>query len=310
MKILVSGGAGFIGSHVTDLLIKEGHNVIIIDNLSSGKIENINPRAKFYNQDIGNHEKIKEIFESEMPEIVYHLAAQIDVRKSVENPVYDAEINIINTLKLLELAIKHRIKHFIFSSTGGALYHDKETLAYEDSLINPISPYGCAKLAIENYLKFYNHIYGLKFTILRYSNVYGPRQNGKGEAGVIAIFFENLFSGKKPIIYGGIQKRDFVYVEDVARANLLALQDNKSDIYNVSTGTEIDVIEIFSKINRYFKNKFEPEYKELRKGEKIRSCLNWEKIKNSLGWKPFILLDEGLDKTYCWYIRELEKLQK
>jgi len=304
MKILVTGGAGFIGSHIVELLAGKEHEVFIIDNLSSGKKENLNPRAKFYQEDLSNHEKIKEILEKEKPEIIYHLAAQINVRKSVDAPIEDAKINILNTINILELALKYNVKHFIFSSTGGAIYGDADEIpTTEDYKEMPLSPYGCAKLAIEKYLNFYNKVYGLKFTSLRYSNVYGPRQNPEGEAGVIAVFFNKMFVGKNPQIFGGIQKRDFIFIEDVAKANLLALKDKKSEVYNIGTGIETDIIEIFSKINKYFKNKFSAEYLEMKKGEQLTSCLSHEKIKNSLNWRPIINLNEGLDKTYCWYLK-------
>jgi UDP-glucose 4-epimerase len=304
MRVLITGGAGFIGSHITDLLIKQGYEITIIDNLSTGKIENLNPRVRFYKEDLRNFQKIKEIFQNSNPEIVYHLAAQIDVRKSVENPIEDAEINILAALNLLELSKKYKVKHFIFSSTGGAIYGDTKIIPTpEEHKEFPISPYGCAKLTIEKYLNYYKQVYNLKYTILRYSNVYGPRQNSKGEAGVISIFFENLFNNKNPKIFGGIQTRDFVYVEDVARANLLALNDEKSNTYNIGTGIETDIIGIFSKMNKYFKNKFSPEYYEMKKGEQKRSCLSCEKIKNSLKWQPQTNLDDGLDKTYSWFIK-------
>ena len=302
MKILVTGGAGFIASHITDLLIENDHEIVIIDNLSTGQLINLNEKAKFYEQDLSDHEKIKEIFMIEKPEIIYHLAAQIDVRKSVEDPVKDANINIINALNLLELAVKNNIKHFIFSSTGGAIYGDTDDIpTKEGHLEQPISPYGCAKLSIEKYLNYYNKVHGLKYTCLRYSNVYGPRQNPKGEAGVVSIFFDSMLDGKTPKIFGGLQTRDFVYVKDIARANLLALNDNKSDTYNVATSTEISINELFEKINRIFSHNFMPIYEDIKKGEQLRSSLSYEKIKENLGWIPEIDIDKGLSETYEWY---------
>jgi UDP-glucose 4-epimerase len=308
MKILVTGGAGFIGSHIVDLLISKNHQVAIIDNLSTGKKENINLKAKFYFEDLLNFEKIKEIFQEFNPEIVYHTAAQIDVRKSVENPIEDAKINILSTLNLLELCKSNNIKHFIFSSTGGAIYGETgDILPNEDHKEEPLSPYGIAKLSIDKYLNYYNKSHGLKYTSLRYTNVYGPRQNPHGEAGVIAIFINNLLSGKNSKIFGGIQTRDFVFVEDVANANLLVLNDNKSGIYNIGTSKETDIITIFMKLNKYFNNKFEAEYYEMKKGEPKRSCIDSQKIKNSLGWEPKISLDDGLDKTFAWFIKNHKK---
>ena len=304
MKILVTGGAGFIASHITDLLIENDHEIVIIDNLSTGQLINLNEKAKFYEQDLSDHEKIKEIFMIEKPEIIYHLAAQIDVRKSVEDPVKDANINIINALNLLELAVKNNIKHFIFSSTGGAIYGDTDDIpTKEGHLEQPISPYGCAKLSIEKYLNYYNKVHGLKYTCLRYSNVYGPRQNPKGEAGVISIFLEDMLANKTPKIFGGTQTRDFVFVEDVAFANILAINDTISSTYNVGTGKEIDIIEIFSRLNTYFKKSYEPIYLDMKKGEQKRSCLSAEKIKKDLGWTPKTSFNEGLDKTYLWFLK-------
>ncbi|MBT4166400.1 NAD-dependent epimerase/dehydratase family protein [archaeon] len=305
MRAIVTGGAGFIGSHLVDALINENHEVIIIDNLLTGKTENINLKATFYNQDLQNHEKIKEIFEKHKPEIVYHLAAQIDLRKSIKEPIEDAKINILSTINLLELSAKNNIKHFIFSSTGGAIYGDtKQIPTIETHKEQPSSPYGCSKLTIEKYLHSYSKVHNLKYTCLRYSNVYGPRQNAKGEAGVIAIFLNKLFNNQTPTIFGGIQTRDFVYVHDVVRANLLALNDPTSNTYNISTSKQTDVIEIFSKINKYFNNKFAPHYEGLKKGEQKISCLSYEKIKKNLGWEPLTNIDEGLDKTYCWFLMQ------
>jgi UDP-glucose 4-epimerase len=304
MRILVTGGAGFIGSHVVDLLINNNHEILIIDNLSSGKEDNINPKAIFFKEDLCNHEKIKEIFEKNKPEIIYHFAAQIDVRKSVENPVEDAKTNILSTLNLLELSKEFNIRHFIFSSTGGAIYGDAEEIPTAENYKEaPISPYGCAKLSIEKYLHFYNVVHGLKYTALRYSNVYGPGQNPHGEAGVIAIFLNNMLNEKNPVIFGGKQTRDFVFVEDVARANLLALKDNKSDYYNAGTSKETSITELFLKLNQFFNNKFNPVYLEMKKGEQMKSCLSYEKINKNLGWTPETNLDKGLKRTYEWFLK-------
>lgn len=306
-KAIVTGGAGFIGSNLVDLLIENKFEVVVIDNISTGKLENINPRAKFYQENISNFENIQNIFEKEKPTFVFHLAARINVRESIEKPIEYSMQNIISTINLLELCVKNKVEHFVFSSTGGAIYGDgSEIPTPETSPSFPMSPYGCSKYAIEKYLIYYSRVKGLKFTCLRYANVYGPRQNPEGEAGVISIFFQKMFE-KKPIsIFGGIQTRDFVYVKDVARANLLALQDTKSNVYNIGTGKETDIIEIFNKINKYFGNSFSPEYKPMISGEQKRSCLNYAKIKEHLKWSPRTTLTEGLNNTYCWYLASIK----
>ncbi len=305
MRVLVTGGAGFIGSHVVDLLVENRHEIFVIDNLLSGIVDNINKKAVFYCIDLGDYDKIREIFEKEKFDVVYHLAAQIDIRKSVEEPIKDAEINILNSLNLLELCVKFSVKKFIFSSSGGAVYGDNvEVPSVEGAREDPISPYGISKLSVEKYLNFYNKVYGLEFVSLRYSNVYGPRQNSKGEAGVIAIFFDRMLDNKKPIIFGGEQTRDFVYVGDVARANLIVLDYDKIGIFNVGTGVETDIIGLFYKMNKFFGNKFEPEFREKKKGEQLRSCLNCEKIFRELGWKAEVELEQGLEKTDEWFRKE------
>jgi UDP-glucose 4-epimerase len=299
---MITGGAGFIGSHIVDSFVKD-HRVVVLDNLSTGFKKNLNPKAKFYFLDLEEYSKVEEIFKLENPEIIYHLGAQINIRKSVEDPISDAKINILSTLNLLNLAVKYGVKHFIFSSTGGAIYGDTtNTPTTENEKENPISPYGCAKLCIEKYLKFYNKVHNLKYTILRYSNVYGPRQNPHGEAGVISIFFENLFSKKNPILFGGLQTRDFVFVKDVVRANVFALKEDKSETYNIGTGKQRDIIEVFNKISKYFKNPPSPEYRPKRSGEQMRSCLSYEKAEKNLNWRPEVGFEEGLSLTYAWYL--------
>ena len=250
-KVLVTGGAGFIGSHIVDRLIKEGCKVVIIDNLSTGRKANINPKAKFYKADIQN-QKIAEIFKKEKPEIVFHFAAQIDVRKSVEDPIQDARINILGSLNILENCQKYKIKKIIFTSTGGAIYGDADVIPTSESYLEmPLSPYGIEKLVFDKYLNYYYKIFGLSYTSLRLANVYGPRQNSKGEAGVIAIFCDKIFAKKQPVINGtGKQTRDFVFVQDVVEAGILALKKNKIGVFNIGTGKETDINTIFRKIKK------------------------------------------------------------
>ena len=245
-KVLVTGGAGFIGSHVADLLVAKDYEVAVIDNLSSGSRHNLNPQVEFYQLDIRSPEMF-ELVKSLQPMAICHLAAQVSVRLSVEDPETDASINILGSLKLLEAAVKAEVKKVIFSSTGGAIYGEQDYFpADEEHPSRPVSPYGVAKLAIEKYLNYYKQEYGLDFVALRYANVYGPRQDPHGEAGVVAIFSQKLLSGEQAIINGdGTQTRDFVYVEDVARSNLLALEADYYGELNIGTGLETDINNLF-----------------------------------------------------------------
>jgi UDP-glucose 4-epimerase len=301
-KILVTGGAGFIGSNVADNFISLGHKVVIVDNLSTGFRENINPRAKFYKVDIRS-KKIEEIFKKEKIEAVCHHAAQIDVRKSVEDPIHDARINIEGTLNLLSNCIKYKTKKVIFASTGGALYGEQDYFpADEKHPERPLSPYGIAKLAIEKYLYFYKEVFGLNYISLRYANVYGPRQNPWGEAGVVAIFTQKLLSGEKAIINGdGKQTRDFVYVKDVVKANLLALDYPESDFFNIGTGIENDVSTIFKLLRQKTGSKQKEIHKPGKPGEQRRSVLDCSKAKKLLRWSPKYSLENGLEETVKYY---------
>ncbi len=226
MKILVTGGAGFIASHIADAFIEEGHSVHILDNLSSGFEKNINPKASFIKADIRD-KSLSKIFEKEKFDVINHHAAQMDVRRSVADPAFDAEINILGTINLLQNAVKYKVSKFMFASTGGAIYGEQEYFpADEKHPTAPLSPYGISKLSVEKYLFFYKAQYDLNYSILRYANIYGPRQNPHGEAGVVAIFSKKLLNGEQPVINGeGKQTRDYTFVKDVVKANLLALND-------------------------------------------------------------------------------------
>jgi len=302
MKYLVTGGAGFIGSHLVDRLIKDKHRVIVIDNLSTGKKENLNPKAEFYKIDIQNP-KISQIFKKEKPEVVFHFAAQIDVRKSVETPIEDAKINILGTLNLLENCKKSKVNKFIFASTGGAIYGEAGIVPTPETYLElPLSPYGIAKLAIEKYLNYYYKVFNLPYISLRLANVYGPRQNSKGEAGVIAIFCDKMLSGKQPIINGdGKQTRDFVFVEDVIEASILAMKNKKVGIYNIGTAKETSINEIFNLLKEIANLKIEKKYGPAKIGEQKRSCLNFKKAKKELNWKARYELKEGLKQTIDWF---------
>ncbi|MDP2628474.1 MAG: NAD-dependent epimerase/dehydratase family protein [Nanoarchaeota archaeon] len=301
MNYIVTGGAGFIGSNLTNRLLQEGHNVAVID-FSSETLENLSlnhPRLKIYNENICNNEEMKKIFNREKPKAVFHMAAQIDVRKSVSNPGYDYQVNVEGSKNLISLAKEHKSK-FIFSSSGGAIYDDKILCASEQDFENPKSPYGFNKLNVDKFLQES----GIDFVSLRYANVYGPRQNAKGEAGVIAIFFDSMLNNRSPTINGnGLQTRDYVFVEDVVDANVLALRKLPSGIYNIGTGIETNVNELFDTINvNFFNGNFEKRYVPGKKGEQMRSSLNSDKIRN-YGWKPKFTLGQGLQKTYEWFMK-------
>jgi UDP-glucose 4-epimerase len=299
MKILVTGGAGFVGSHLVNRLIKEGNRVIVIDNLSTGKKENLNPKAKFYKLDIRNP-KISQIFKKEKPEIVFHYAAQIDIRKSIENPIRDANINILGTINVLENCKRFKAKKFIFASSVGVYGEPKKLPVKENYSLDPISPYPIAKLTIENYLNYYQTL-GLNFVSLRYSNIFGPRQSSKGEGGVIAIFIDKLFKGKRPIIYGsGRQTRDFLYIDDAIEAAIKALKAPPGSIYNVGANKEIAIGTLFKKISSELKIKTNPIFHPARQGEIIKSRIDFRKIKKELNWRPKYNLDKGIKKTINW----------
>lgn len=308
MKIIVTGGAGFIGSHVVDAYIKLGHEVVVIDNLSTGMEENINPKAKFYKVDIVSPE-CEEIFRKEKPDVLNHHAAQIDVRKSVQDPIFDANVNIIGTLNLLELCVKYGVKKVIFASTGGAIYGEQDYFpADENHPTRPLSPYGISKLTCEKYLFYYEKVHGIKYVSLRYSNVFGPRQNPHGEAGVVAIFIDKMLRGLQPVINGdGYQTRDFVYVEDVARANVLALEYDGSDVFNVGTGKETDINTLFDMLKKLTGSNCKKVWGPPKPGEQRRSSLSYEKINRVLGWKPAFSLEEGLSLTVDFFKKKIGK---
>jgi UDP-glucose 4-epimerase len=307
LKILVTGGAGFIGSHITDAYVNAGHTVVVVDDLSMGTNDNLNPKAKFYHLDIRSKE-ISDIFEKEKFDIVNHHAAQMDVRKSVDDPMFDASVNIIGVLNLLENCKTFGVKKFIFASTGGAIYGEQDYFpADEIHPVRPLSPYGITKLATEKYLFYYKQVFGLPYVVLRYANVYGPRQNPHGEAGVIAIFAKKMLEGGQPHINGdGKQTRDYVFVSDVVRANLLALEFSKSDIFNVGTGIETDVNTLFIKIRTLINSKCEEYHAPAKLGEQLRSVLDTKKIENELFWKQKYNIEEGLRLTVDFFKNKLK----
>ena len=304
ISVVVTGGAGFIASHIADRYIALGHKVTIIDNLSSGKKKNINARANFYHLDISSPE-IEEVFKKEKPQIVNHHAAQIDVRKALEDPEFDARINILGSLRLLELSNKYHVKKFIFASSGGAMYGegDKRELPFKETAsCCPESPYGVSKLMFEKYLYAYRHIYNMPFTVLRYGNVYGPRQDPAGEAGVVAIFINAMLASKQPNIYGnGEQLRDYVFVEDVVRANELALNKGEGKSFNIGTSYGGSVNEIFRHLKSFIDFPDDPVYKPRRAGEIEKVYLDATLARNELGWEAKYDLKKGLEKTTAFF---------
>ena len=319
-KVLVTGGAGFIGSHIVDRLVDEGYKVFVIDNLSTGKKENLNPKAKFYKADIQSS-KISQIFNKEKPRIIFHLAAQIDVRKSVKDPMADAKMNILGSLNLIQNfnrinstpKLKKSAK-FIFSSTGGAIYGDTNIIPTPETHIElPLSPYGIAKLTIEKYLNYYFKVFNLPFVVLRYGNVYGPRQNAKGEAGVIAIFCDKILSNKftphrtcsgagQPIINGdGLQSRDYVFVKDVVEANMTVFKRNITGVFNIGTSKQTSVNTIFKKIQKFIKSDYKEKHGLGMAGEQRKSCLSYKKAKKTFNWEPKYSLEKGLKQTVDWF---------
>ncbi len=298
MKILVTGGAGFIASHITDAFIQNGHEVIVLDNLLTGFERNINPKAKFIKADICDLE-LDKLFEIEKFDVVNHHAAQMDVRRSVADPAFDANTNILGTINLLQNCVKTGVKKFMFASTGGAVYGEQNYFpADEKHPASPLSPYGISKLTVEKYLYFYHVQYNLNYSILRYANIYGPRQNSAGEAGVVAIFTNKLLKKEQPIINGtGMQTRDYVYVGDVVKANLLAFDDESNDVYNVGTAKETNVNEIFNLLNNIVGNGQNEKHGPAAPGEQMRSVITSEKLFKKFGWKPSTKLEEGLQKT-------------
>lgn len=302
MNILVTGGAGFIGSHIVDAYIREGHRVVVLDNLSTGKREQVHPDATLYEMDLMDS-GIKDIFKQENIEAINHHAAQISVTQSVANPSFDAEINIVGSLKLLEVAAAHQVRKFIFASTGGALYGEQDYFpANEEHPTQPMSPYGIAKLTVERYLDYYRENYNIQPAVLRYSNVYGPRQDPHGEAGVVAIFCQQLLKDQSPVIFGdGEQTRDFVSVLDVALANVTALSEKCKGAYNVGTGKETTVNTIAASLIKASGKSVSPRHNPPRMGEQRRSCIDSSKFKKDHGWQPAQLLDDGLKTTFEFF---------
>jgi UDP-glucose 4-epimerase len=307
LKILVTGGAGFIASQIADAFIADGHKVFILDNLSTGFESNINPKAVFIKADIGD-KSLSSLFEKEKFDVVNHHAAQMDVRRSVVDPAFDATTNILGTINLLQNCVRTGVKKFMFASTGGAVYGEQSYFpADEKHPTSPLSPYGISKLAVEKYLFFYHAQYNLNYTILRYANIYGPRQNPFGEAGVVAIFSTKLLKGEQPVINGtGLQTRDYVFVGDVVKASLTTINDEASDIYNIGTGIETDVNELFHIINNIAGKGMIEKHGPPAAGEQMRSVITSDKIFSRFNWRPATKLDVGLKHTVNFFKDRME----
>ncbi|MGA0255221.1 MAG: NAD-dependent epimerase/dehydratase family protein [Rhodothermales bacterium] len=302
MKILVTGGAGFIGSHVSDALVAGGHEVHVLDDLSGGFETQIPGDATLHKMDI-RHEDVELLWKEEGFEVMFHLAAQMDVRRSVADPRYDADVNVGGLLNLMEAGRKHGLKKVVFSSTGGAIYGEPDTIPQtEEHALQPLSPYGITKLCSEKYLFFYESTYGIEYVALRYGNVYGPRQNPHGEAGVVAIFCERMLDGRQPVVNGdGKQTRDYVHVKDVVAANLSAFGHQGSGVFNVGTSIETDVVTLFEHLRDELAPAMPTEHGPGKPGEQRRSVLSYAYTQEVLGWAPTIDVRTGLQETARWF---------
>ena len=302
-KVLVTGGAGFIGSHIADKLIAEGHQVCVVDNLSTGKRDNVNKDALFYRVDITDR-KFEKVVAFERPEVIIHHAAQVDVSKSLTDSIFDAQVNILGALNVLNSAKMYGVRKVIYAASAAEYGSPAEIPLTEDSPKKPMSAYGISKHTVIHYLEMYKELFDLDFTALRYSIVYGPRQDHNGEGGVVAIFSAKLLAEEAPFIFGdGGQTRDFVYVGDVADANFLALTEASGQTINISTNTEISINKLFAKMREFAGGTIEPVYQPQRAGEILRSRMTNAKAKKILGWEPQVTLNEGLKNTIEYFKR-------
>jgi len=297
---LVTGGAGFIGSHIVDALVARGRTATVFDDLSSGKRENVRAGIALTVGDVCDKRAVGTAVSGGV-DCVFHLAAQIDVRRAVEDPGLDAQVNVGGTINVLNACVEVHVRRFVMSSTGGALYGEPSTLpANEQSAIQPLSPYGVSKYCAEQYIEYFHRTYGLETVILRYANVYGPRQDPNGEAGVVGIFARRILLGQSCIVYGnGEQTRDFVFVDDVARANMLAMQ-GPLGTFNIGTGVETSLNQLLAAFEIVVGHPVAREYAPARAGEVQRIALNAEKARHELGWKPTVSLEDGLARTLAW----------
>ncbi len=307
MKILVTGGAGFIGSNVADAFLAAGHDVAIVDNLATGTRANLNSAARFYEADITDHSRMAEIFDAERPDVVNHHAAQVNIRVSVARPLYDTSVNVLGTVSVLEASALASVKRFIFVSSGGAVYGEPLVIpTTEDIPASPISAYGAAKLSGEHYCNVYHAVRGLPFVILRYANVYGPRQSPEGEAGVTSIFARLMLQGKPCTIFGdGSKTRDYVHVHDIARANLLALEHGDLGVFNIATGRQVSDQQVFDALAAAAGYSETATYAPFRAGEVSRSALDCTRAREVLGWAPTINFEEGVASVVDFHRADL-----
>jgi UDP-glucose 4-epimerase len=307
MRILVTGGAGFIGSHLTERLLSLGHSVAVVDNLTTGKVENLPSGATLHQLDIRD-EQLVDLFSEERPEAVFHLAAHADVTRSVREPGYDASVNILGSLNLLDCCHRHQVSRFIYSSTGGALYGEPLYIpADENHPVAPLSPYGVSKHTLEHYLFTYQENHGLSYTVLRYPNVYGPRQNPHGEAGVVAIFSLKMLTGEQPVIFGdGTKTRDYCYVGDIVDANILALNSTVRGVYNLGRGIEVSDLAIFEAVRKAVRSNVDPAFAPVRPGEVEHIALDASKAERELGWRWKVGLSEGVAEAVAHYRAAIE----
>lgn len=304
-RVLVTGGAGFIGSHLVDALVARGYRVAVVDNLSTGRRENVPSGVDFHAVDVGDALHLNEVFEEFRPQVVFHLAAQTSVRRSTGDPAGDAATNVVGSINVLEASVRTGVEKVVYASSGGAIYGEPDGLPVrEDHPVRPLSPYGLSKYVGELYLRLYRDNHGLRYSILRYPNVYGPRQDPYGEAGVVAIFSRVLLAGDRPVIFGdGRQTRDYVYVADVVEASLLCLERGDGGVYNLGWGREVSVLELLASLQRVLGTRVEPRYDPPRPGEVRRICLEASRAQEELGWRPATPLAEGLRLTADWVAR-------
>lgn len=313
MRILITGGAGFIGSHLADAYVRAGHEVAVLDNLVSGKLENLEgANVQFYHVDITDREGVRRVFASFQPEVVSHHAAQMSVKVSTDRPIYDAENNVLGLINVLEASVEVGVRKVIFASSGGTVYGDSEQIpSPETAELAPMSPYGITKMVGEHYLRYFKAMHGLDYTVFRYGNVYGPRQDPHGEAGVVAIFAKRLIAKQTPTIHwDGEQRKDYVHVRDVAAANVLALTAGSGEAFNIGAGVATSVNELFNELERHIKSGIAPTYGPKRDGDVRLSYLAIDKAERLLGWKPVVALAEGMVDTVAFFREQVAKERK